>query len=69
MPRMNGYDAIRAIRALADPGVARIPIIAMTANAFDEDRALAAEAGMDGYITKPIDIDKTIEAIHRFRKK
>ncbi len=69
MPRMNGYDATRAIRALADPGVARIPIIAMTANAFDEDRALAAEAGMDGYITKPIDIDKTIEAIHRFRKK
>ncbi len=69
MPRTNSYGATRAIRALADPGVARIPIIAMTANAFDEDRALAAEAGMDGYITKPVDIDKTIEAIHRFRKK
>ena len=69
MPRTNSYGATRAIRALADPGVARIPIIAMAANAFDEDRALAAEAGMDGYITKPVDIDKTIEAIHRFRKK
>ena len=69
MPRMNGYDATRAIRALPDAAVAGVPIVAMTANAFDDDRALAEQAGMDGYITKPIDIDKTIDAIRRFAKK
>ena len=69
MPRMNGYEATRAIRALEDPELANIPIIAMTANAFEEDKALAKKAGMDGYITKPIDIDKTIEAIHNYAKR
>ena len=69
MPRMNGYDATRAIRKLPNVAVANMPIVAMTANAFDEDRTLAAEAGMDGYITKPIDIDKTIEVISRFVRR
>ena len=69
MPKMNGYEATRAIRALPDEAAAHVPIVAMTANAFAEDRALAEEAGMDGYITKPIDIDKTIDAIHRYANR
>ncbi len=56
MPVMDGYEATRQIRALADPVRASVPIIAMTANAFDEDRQAAAEAGMDGHVGKPIDI-------------
>ena len=56
MPIMNGYEATEKIRALGDPRVAGIPIIAMTANAFDEDRRAALEAGMNGHIAKPIDI-------------
>ena len=66
MPRMNGYEATSAIRCLPDAKVAGIPIIAMTANAFDEDRSLADEAGMNGYITKPIDIEKMMSVISKF---
>ena len=66
MPGMDGYDATRAIRCLPDPAVANIPIVAMSANAFAEDRAKAAEAGMNGYITKPIDIDKMLEAVRSY---
>ena len=61
MPIMNGYEATRQIRGLGVPGTADIPIIAMTANAFDEDRWAALEAGMDGHIAKPIDIPKLME--------
>lgn len=56
MPRMNGYDATRAIRNLPDPYASSIPIIAMTANAFDEDKQNAFAAGMNGHIAKPIDV-------------
>lgn len=56
MPMMNGYEATRAIRALDDRDKAGIPIIAMTANAFDEDRTNAFEAGMNDHIAKPLDI-------------
>ena len=63
MPRMNGYDAARAIRALEDPKLAAIPIVAMTANAFDEDRKRALESGMDAHIAKPIDIKKLLEML------
>jgi CheY-like chemotaxis protein/two-component sensor histidine kinase len=56
MPRMNGYEATRAIRWLADEKKARIPIVAMTANAFEEDKKEAFKAGMDGHLSKPIDI-------------
>jgi len=56
MPCMDGYEATRRIRALADKEKARIPIYAMTANAFDEDRQKALDAGLDGHIVKPIDI-------------
>ena len=61
MPMMDGYEATRLIRQIDDPTIAGVPIVAMTANAFEEDRTLAEEAGMDGYITKPIDIDKLID--------
>ncbi len=63
MPKMDGYAATRQIRSLENPALAQIPIIAMTANAFEEDRKLALEAGMDGYVTKPIDIHEVLEAI------
>ncbi len=56
MPVMDGYAATRAIRALEDREKARIPIVAMTANAFAEDVRAAGEAGMDGHIAKPVDI-------------
>lgn len=55
MPIMNGYDATRAIRALPNPYASGIPILAMTANAFDEDKKNAFAAGMNGHIAKPID--------------
>lgn len=58
MPMMNGYEATRAIRALENPDKARIPIVAMTANAFDEDKKAAFAAGMNGHIAKPIDVNE-----------
>ena len=57
MPEMDGYKATRAIRSLKDKAKARIPIVAMTANAFEEDKRNALDAGMDGHIAKPIDIE------------
>ncbi len=63
MPRMNGYDATKAIRALEDPGLADIPIVAMTANAFEEDRKLALASGMNAHIAKPIDMKKLLEVL------
>ena len=58
MPNMDGYQAAKCIRHLDDKKKAEIPIIAMTANAFEEDRKKAFDAGMDGHIAKPIDIEK-----------
>ena len=58
MPNMDGYQATWCIRHLNDKKKAAIPIIAMTANAFAEDRKRALDAGMNGHIAKPIDIDK-----------
>ena len=63
MPRMNGYEATRKIRQLADGKKAQIPIIAMTANAFEEDRKHALDAGMDGFITKPFRVDEMMKVI------
>lgn len=60
MPVMNGYDAARAIRALPDEKHRRIPIIAMTANAFSEDRAEAIRSGMNGHLAKPVDIEELL---------
>ena len=58
MPRMNGLDAARTIREMKRRDARRVPIIAMSANAFAEDRKRAFEAGMNGHIAKPIDIEK-----------
>ena len=58
MPVMDGYAATAVIRGLDDPALAGVPIIAMTANAFEEDRERALEAGMNGHLSKPIDLDK-----------
>ncbi len=63
MPRMNGYEATKAIRALEDPEKALIPIIAMTANAFEEDRQNAIAAGMNEHLAKPIDIVKLLNTL------
>ena len=63
MPVMDGYAAARAIRALPDPGRASVPIIAMTANAFREDEQAARDAGMQGHIAKPLDLEKMMETI------
>ena len=65
MPHMDGYEATRAIRRMERPDAGRIPILAMTANAFDEDRQRALEAGMNGHIAKPIEIPKLMDALYR----
>ena len=65
MPRMNGYEATRQIRALGTD-VARIPILAMTANAFEEDRRAALDAGMDEHIPKPINVETLKDTLARF---
>jgi CheY-like chemotaxis protein len=64
MPKMNGYEATRAIRALKPPYHANIPIIAMSANAFTEDKKLALASGMNHYITKPFDPSKLLFVLH-----
>lgn len=69
MPVMNGYDATKAIRGLDDPAKAQIPIIAMTANAFEEDREEAMSVGMNGYVAKPIDIKKLMETLDAILRK
>ena len=63
MPNMDGYKATQCIRRLDDKKKSEIPIIAMTANAFEEDKKRAFDAGMNGHIAKPIDIDKLEEVI------
>lgn len=63
MPVMNGYEATREIRALDDPEIANIPIVAMTADAFAEDKKLALDAGMNGHIAKPIDVARLMEML------
>ena len=65
MPVMNGYEATKQIRALNDPELAGITILAMTANAFDEDRKKALECGMDGFLTKPIVIEELIGTLQK----
>ena len=63
MPVMNGYEATKAIRALENEALASIPILAMTANAFEEDRQEALHSGMNGHIAKPIDMEKLMRTL------
>ena len=65
MPVMNGYEATKQIRALDDPALAGITILAMTANAFDEDRKKALKCGMDGFLSKPIVIEELISILQK----
>ena len=63
MPVMNGYEATRQIRALDDPALSGITILAMTANAFEEDKRDAIAAGMNGHIAKPIQVEKLLSIL------
>ena len=63
MPVMNGYDATKTIRSLDREDAKEVPIIAMTANAFEEDKRDAIAAGMDGHIAKPIQVDKLLSML------
>lgn len=66
MPVMDGYEATRRIRALPDKALANIPIVAMTANAFEEDRKAALAAGMNAHLAKPVDPDLLCKTLARF---
>ena len=66
MPIMDGYEATRTIRALPREDVKDLPIIAMTANAMDEDREAALKNGMNAHIAKPIDIDTFLAVLKQF---
>lgn len=68
MPHMNGYEATRAIRALPNDFASSIPIIAMTANAFDEDKRNAFDAGMNDHIAKPINVELLLRTLSKYLK-
>ena len=68
MPVMNGYETTKMIRSLDREDAKAIPIIAMTANAFTEDRIRAKEAGMDEHVAKPVDVELLIKVIHKLVK-
>ena len=63
MPRMDGYEATRHVRRMPDPIKAHIPIVAMTANAFYEDRNNATKAGMNGHLSKPVESQKMLRLL------
>ncbi len=65
MPQMDGYEATRQIRAMADKEKANIPIIAMTSNVFDEDRQVAVDAGMNGHLAKQYDVPMIMETLKK----
>ena len=69
MPEMNGLDATRAIRALDDPWASKVPIVAMTADAFAENVSECLDAGMQGHIAKPIDIKLVIKTIRKIKEE
>ena len=66
MPIMNGYEATRQIRQLPDLKLAEIPIIAMTANAFIEDVKKAGQAGMNGHLTKPLQVGELMRILYEY---
>ena len=69
MPVMDGLEATRAIRSLADPLLSGIPIIALSANAFESDKRKSIENGMNAHLTKPVDIPLLLETIVKTVKK
>ena len=68
MPNVNGYEATRAIRAMNRTDAKRVPIVAMSANAFADDVAYSRESGMNDHVAKPIDADKLVRVLARYRK-
>lgn len=68
MPVMNGYEATKEIRKLDNPALASVPIVAMSANAFEEDKQEALHAGMNGHIAKPIDVKVLFETLNEILK-
>jgi len=66
MPVMNGYDAAKKIRRMDDAPKANIPIVAMTANAFSEDKQVALDAGMNDHIAKPIDMNILVSTLRKY---
>ena len=69
MPVMDGYTATRNIRAMEDEGLSSVPIIALTANAFAEDEKAAQRAGMQAYVSKPIEVDVLIRTLAEVLQK
>ncbi len=69
MPKMNGYEATKALRALDRSDVKTIPIVAMTANAFKEDIDMAFASGMNGHVAKPIEMDKLVDVLKKYLGK
>jgi len=65
MPNLNGYQATQKIRQLEDKSKAGVPIIAMTANAFEEDKRRALEEGMNGHLAKPVDVAELLTLLKR----
>ena len=63
MPEMDGYQAAQIIRGLPDEEKSKIPIIAITANAFEEDKKKVLEVGMNGHLAKPVEIEKLMEIL------
>ena len=68
MPVMSGYEAARVIRALDRPDAGTVPIVALSANAFDEDVAMAKDAGMNEHLAKPVDMENMFKVIGRLRR-
>ena len=66
MPVMNGYEATKAIRAMQRKDVKTLPIIAMTANAMEEDKEAALKSGMNAHVAKPLDIELLMSVLHQF---
>ena len=66
MPIMNGYEASRRIRELKDGNKSQIPIVAMTANAFEEDKKMALASGMNDHVAKPIDMNVLLPTIMKY---
>ena len=69
MPEMNGLEAAKKIRGLPRSDAAEIPIIAMTANAFEDDIEKSMEAGMNGHISKPVDIPRLFQVLRQLKDK
>ena len=69
MPVMSGYEAARVIRGLDRADARTVPIVALSANAFDEDVALAKDAGMDDHLSKPVDMRRMLQVMSRLRDR